>query len=91
MPSLNRFEKLIRDAIALLVDRGEIKILRKKRRSLRPTTKQKKATHQCDQLAITRAGILYKSVTEKRKADDGIVSLLEAVSERFENDGEIEK
>jgi hypothetical protein len=39
---LNEFEKLIRDAIALLVKRGEILISRKKRRPLPPTRKKKK-------------------------------------------------
>jgi hypothetical protein len=38
--SLNRFEKLIREAIALLIERGEIKIPQEKRRSSRPTGKK---------------------------------------------------
>jgi hypothetical protein len=38
--SLNEFEKLIRDAIALLIKRGEIKIPRKKPRPSPPTSKK---------------------------------------------------
>jgi hypothetical protein len=40
--SLNEFEKLIRDAIALLIKRGESLISRKKRRALPPISKKKK-------------------------------------------------
>jgi len=39
--SLNKFERLIRDAIALLIQRGEIKISGKKPLPFRPTSKQK--------------------------------------------------
>jgi hypothetical protein len=39
--SLDKFEELIRDAIALLVKRGEILIFREKRRSHSPASKQK--------------------------------------------------
>jgi hypothetical protein len=38
--SLNRFEKLIREAIALVIERGEIKIPQKKRPSSQPTGKK---------------------------------------------------
>ena len=40
--SLYRFEKLIRDAIAVLVEQGEIKIPPKTRRASQPTSKPKK-------------------------------------------------